>query len=154
MESPITLNELIEKIENYECISNVNTSLIDDMSYLFCISNEKNIYRGKYFNQPLNKWDVSNVKTMEGMFSNATGFNQPLNDWDVSNVEVMSYMFEHAEKFNHPLNDWDVSKVKKMSSMFQYAKSFNHPLNDWDVSNVNFIIPTKPHTFTVWGSRQ
>ena len=30
------------------------------------------------FNQPLNKWNVSNVTNMEGMFNGATSFNQPL----------------------------------------------------------------------------
>ena len=27
-----------------------------------------------YFNEPLNKWNVSNVTNMEGMFYNATSF--------------------------------------------------------------------------------
>ena len=30
------------------------------------------------FNQPLNKWNVSNVEDMEDMFNNAESFNQPL----------------------------------------------------------------------------
>ena len=30
------------------------------------------------FNQPLNKWNASNVKGMGGMFAAATSFNQPL----------------------------------------------------------------------------
>ena len=41
------------------------------------------------FNQPLNKWNVSNVKNMHGMFANASSFNQPLNNWNVSNVTNM-----------------------------------------------------------------
>jgi surface protein len=44
-------------------------------------------------NQPLNKWDVSNVTDMESMFMNAQKFNQPLNNWDVSNVHTMHRMF-------------------------------------------------------------
>ena len=57
------------------------------------------------FNQPLNKWNVSNETDMVWMFRNATSFNQPLNNWDVSNVEDMSYMFHGAESFNQPLNN-------------------------------------------------
>ena len=30
------------------------------------------------FNQPLNKWNVSNVTSMQSMFYDATSFNQPL----------------------------------------------------------------------------
>jgi surface protein len=36
------------------------------------------------FNQPLNKWDVSNVTKMYCMFKNATSFNQALDKWNVS----------------------------------------------------------------------
>ncbi|MCH2595665.1 MAG: DUF285 domain-containing protein [Pirellulales bacterium] len=34
-------------------------------------------------------WDVSNVTNMIQLFSGATSFNQPLNKWDVSNVRTM-----------------------------------------------------------------
>ena len=37
-----------------------------------------------FFNQPLNKWNVSKVTEMEGMFYHARSFNQPLNNWNVS----------------------------------------------------------------------
>ena len=33
-------------------------------------------YRATSFNQPLDRWNVSNVETMIDMFSNATSFNQ------------------------------------------------------------------------------
>ena len=112
------------------------------------------------FNQPLNKWNVSNVRDMRRMFRHATSFNQPLNNWDVSkvtdmsemflgeisfnqplkwnvsNVETMNSMFADAEAFNQPLNKWDVSNVTNMWSMFKNASSFNQPLNKWNVSNV------------------
>ena len=48
------------------------------------------------FNQPLNKWDVSNVTDMEEMFEDAP-FNQPLNNWNVSNVRYMNFMFMDLE---------------------------------------------------------
>jgi len=34
--------------------------------------------RAKAFNQPIEKWDVSNVENMKGMFYRAAAFNQPL----------------------------------------------------------------------------
>ena len=48
------------------------------------------------FNQPVNKWDVSNVKNMDRLFYKATSFNQPLNNWNVSNVTNMQEMFREA----------------------------------------------------------
>ena len=61
------------------------------------------------FNQPLNKWNVSNVTNMRNMFAYCS-FNQPLNNWDVSNVNTMERMFWTATYFNQPLNNWNVSK--------------------------------------------
>ena len=43
------------------------------------------------------------------MFLNATSFNQPLNSWNVSNVRNMHQMFAGASSFNQPLNNWNVS---------------------------------------------
>ncbi len=48
---------------------------------------------------------------MTEMFSNASSFNQPLNKWNVSNVEYMGGMFYDASSFNQPLNNWNVSRV-------------------------------------------
>ena len=46
------------------------------------------------FNQSLNNWDVSKVKTMKNMFRGAISFNQPLNKWNVGEVMDMEEMFE------------------------------------------------------------
>ena len=96
------------------------------------------------FNQPLNKWDVSNVTDMSEMFQNATSFNQPLNNWNVSNVTNMAWMFANARSFNQPLNKWNVSKVRGMGYMFAEATSFNQPLNKWNVS-YGFSVRMKTH---------
>ncbi len=89
------------------------------------------------FNQPLNQWNVSNVKNMSGMFKDST-FNQPLDHWNVSNVKNMSNMFESSE-FNQPLDMWDVSHVTDMSQMFAENKVFNQPLDKWNVSSVRYM---------------
>ena len=38
------------------------------------------------------------------MFNRATSFNQPLNKWNVSNVTNMACMFYGASSFNQPLH--------------------------------------------------
>ena len=88
------------------------------------------------FNQPLGKWDVSNVITMSEMFAGATSFNQPLEKWNVSNVKGMNAMFKDATSFNQPLAKWNVSNVTNMEMMFYGASAFNQPLAKWNVSNV------------------
>ena len=41
----------------------------------------------------ISNWDTSRVKNMEGLFDGAESFNQPLNKWNVSNVTNMRNMF-------------------------------------------------------------
>ena len=41
---------------------------------------------------------------MTGMFMDANSFNQPLNKWNVSNVIYMDVMFVEATSFNHALH--------------------------------------------------
>ena len=88
------------------------------------------------FDGNINNWDVSNVTDMGSMFIAATSFNQPLDNWDVSNVENMRAMFLGADSFNQPIASWNTSSVIDMSRMFEQADIFNQPLNSWDVSIV------------------
>mgnify|MGYP001269487308 FL=1 len=138
-------------VEKYGEISNWDTSSVTYMQSLFYegssfnqplnkwnvsnVTNMRNMFAYCSFNQPLNNWDVSNVNTMERMFWTATYFNQPLNKWNVSNVEDMAWMFMGSMSFNQPLNNWNVSNVTNMWYMFLNATSFNQPLNKWNVSN-------------------
>ena len=47
----------------------------------------------------------------KGWMPSTTSFNQPLNKWNVSNVRNMGFMFNEARSFNQPLNKWDVSNA-------------------------------------------
>ena len=79
-------------------------------------------YEASSFNQPLNNWNVSNVKDMRIMFYDASSFNQPLNNWNVSNVKNMRGMFRGARSFNQPLNKWNLSNLRNMQFMFCEAR--------------------------------
>ncbi|WP_144690941.1 BspA family leucine-rich repeat surface protein, partial [Campylobacter jejuni] len=68
----------------------------------------------------------------------AVSFNQPLNDWNVSNVKIMSAMFYKASKFNQALDKWDTSKVTDMSTMFYEAKNFNQNLDNWNTDKLEY----------------
>ena len=88
------LKEIIEKRINEEgpdCdLNDIDTSFIDDMSYLFYKAN---------FNGDISKWDVSNVKNMTRMFMGSS-FNGDISKWNVSKVKDMLYMF-----YDSPLHD-------------------------------------------------
>ena len=90
----------------------------------------------KAFNQDISNWDVSSVKNMSNMFRYAESFNQDIGNWDVSSVKDMNHMFSGARDFNQDTGNWDVSSVSNMSHMFSFAHSFNQDIGNWDVSSV------------------
>lgn len=112
----------------FDWISNMDTSNVSDMGYMFSQSIG--------FNTDIGSWNTSNVLNMSYMFLEAEDFNQPLDKWDTSRVESMHYMFYRALKFNQDIGLWNTSKVKDMNHMFSNAESFNQNINNWNVSNV------------------
>jgi hypothetical protein len=72
---------------------------------------------------------------MNGMFNNARAFNQPIGRWNVSNVIGMSFMFCNAVAFNQPIGVWNVSNVNFMRGMFYHATSFNQDIRMWSIPN-------------------
>ena len=101
------------------------------------IDMEGMFYDNRYFNQPINNWNVQSVKNMSEMFYKATSFNQPINDWNVQNVEDMHKMFYCATRFNKPLNKWKHRDGGvSVESMFFGADNFNQPIKKWKLQNL------------------
>ncbi|MCH6202128.1 DUF285 domain-containing protein [Aquiflexum sp. LQ15W] len=139
---------LIQRRNEGADLTCVCTSLVTDMRELFFdrqfnqdignwdvsnVTNMQDMFFLSTFNKPIGNWDVSNVTNMSFMFSDSP-FNQSIGDWDVSNVTVMEWMFGNSE-FNQPIGNWDVSNVTNMQDMFNNS-IFNQPIGNWDVSNV------------------
>ena len=85
--------------QNYpnDSLNWIDVSHMTNMTRLFSKiagTTKKSRYTGD-----ISKWDVSNVKNMNYMFS-FSHFNNDISDWDVSNVENMSGMFHNNMKFN------------------------------------------------------
>lgn len=100
---PETKEELKALVENISiCLGEIDTSKITDMSELFSETKRKDF-------SGINRWDVSNVETMEYMFLGAESFNQDISSWNVSNVANMSTMFAFALSFNKDLSKWKVA---------------------------------------------
>ncbi len=129
------------KEEGPNCDLNwIDVSGVTDMSFLFnfteCLDYiEANRFRTQYpFNCDISKWDVSNVKTMEGMFAACNKFNQDISNWNVSNVIDMTEMFGFATNFNQPIGKWNVTNVKFFNTMFFGATSFNQDISNWKIN--------------------
>lgn len=127
---------LSNDITNLNCI---DVSNITDFSYIF----NENIYLtsdngefepGKTIWLDMNKWDVSNATTFEGMFGGCTYFDADLSDWDVSNCEIFSGMFYNCESFTCDLSDWDVRNGEKFKAMFFNCHNNETDLSSWSIS--------------------
>ena len=114
----LTREQLIRMIRNNEDVSNVDTSDITDMSFLF----ENNTI----FNQDISKWNVSNVTDMSYMFSYSI-FNGDISQWNVTNVTDMSYMFAFSY-FNQSLKNWNPISLEKATGMFLNSYCFNQSI--------------------------
>ncbi|MBT1371682.1 BspA family leucine-rich repeat surface protein [Mycoplasma bovis] len=84
----------------------------------------------------LEKWDTSNIESMDKTFLQAKKFNTDISSWKTNSVKNMSYMFSSAEAFNQNLDKWNTASVKDMNRMFQEAKAFNGNISNWKTENV------------------
>ena len=111
---PATRNELksivydrIDK-DGPNCnLNDIDTSLIEDMSWLF---NESS------FNGDISEWDTSNVTNMEGMFYRSK-FTGDISKWNVNKVTNMIHIFRES-KFNQDISNWKISEDCNISRMF------------------------------------
>ena len=80
------------------------------------------------FDQPLEKWSVSNVNNIEYMVLGVDTFKLSLEKWDVSNVtnDIMEHMFYNNKSFHQPLNQWNISSDDHRGRIIREALSFNH----------------------------
>ena len=134
-------------------ISGWDTSSVGATNDMFAM------FAGCYrFNQPLDGWDVTGVKTMRSMFYNCYEFNNGgstgINNWRPSSCTSMSYMFIGCTGFDQPIGDWDTSSVTTMQRMFQAASSFNQPIGNWDTSNVTDMSFMFYHAWQVYPQAQ
>ncbi|BFM13249.1 hypothetical protein R50072_34020 [Simiduia litorea] len=91
--------------------------------------------------------DLTFVKSMASMFTNADNLSGEMNNWNVSSVTDISNIFSGADKFNTDISNWDVSNVKNMASAFSNG-SFNQDIGNWDVSNVTSMNSMFKNAFT------
>jgi hypothetical protein len=139
--SKIRLNKEYGAFQSCENLTKVSSIDIPDPTKLsmYCLFTD-----ATKFNDSIERWDVSNISSMEKLFWTnkikppyvICEFNQPLNKWDVSNVTSMRDMLGYTY-YNYPLDRWNVSNVTDMAGMFGKT-SFKRSLTRWSVlvSNV------------------
>ena len=112
--------------------TNVDTSNVTDMSFMFKSSNLTSV-------GDLGKWNTSNVTNMRYMFydSQLTSVGD-LSQWNTSKVTDMSSMFNQSELTTvGDLSQWKTSNVTNMYGMFAISKLTTvGDLSQWNTSKV------------------
>ena len=132
--------------------SNLDTSNITDMSYMF--------YNCKYLNNiDFSNWDTSKVTNMSSMFYNCNSFgvNRILDfsNWDTSKVTNMSSMFQSCIGITSlDLSSFDTSNVTNMAKMFRNCTLLTTlDIRKFDFSNctsyVNMFYGVKTHCLII-----
>jgi surface protein len=115
-----------------------NKTITDDISRwdVSNVTTMEEMFSSSGFNQPIGNWNVGNVTTMKLMF-NGSSFDQDISKWNVSNVTTMDNIFK-GSNFNQDISNWDVSSLSGsgMNNIFHDASTFNKPLNNWNLSNL------------------
>ena len=130
------LKSEIERQGENVSIRNLDASLVEDMSELFCvIGNDVKTL-------DLSGWDTSNVKNMGDMFygcHNLKSLN--LSGWDTSNVENMKQMFSYCSQLKSlDISGWDTSIVNNTSWMFSNCLNLESlDLSGWNTSNIKYM---------------
>ena len=113
-------------------VSNLDTSKVKDMSYMFAGCTATTI-------TGLDKLNTSNVTDMFNMFYNNSATTLDLSSFDTSKVTTMSGMFNGSKATSLNLSSFNTSLVEDMSDMFYESKATVLDLSSFDTSNVSDI---------------
>ena len=116
-------------------VSRWDTSHVTSMYHTFMNNGDGDISAHPGFKQDLSKWNVSSVRSMNGMFWGAVNFNSNIRCWDTSSVEDISFMFHDATSFNQNLDIWNLNNVTKHDCTFRWENGHNG-----DISLKNYCI--------------
>ena len=129
--------------QNHINFNDIDVSNID----YFC--NDKGIglfSRTKFKYIDISDWDVSNIKSIRGMFFRCEALKSvgDISGWNVSKVTDMGVMFFKCEELESvgDISGLDVSNVTNMSFMFAFCKKLESvgDISNWDVSKVRYKI--------------
>ncbi|WP_415674409.1 BspA family leucine-rich repeat surface protein, partial [Vagococcus fessus] len=123
-------------VKKYKNISNLDTTLVVDMSEMFADNYELTELDVSHF-------DTSKVTTLEGTFQNTAKLKKlDVSTWKTSNVKTMRYLFYNAGMDSLDVKDWDTSSVENMSATFSGTKFKTLDVGKWDTSKVTEMVAT------------
>lgn len=100
----------------------------------------------------VNKWDITKVASIRGMFRDCVNFNSNIGNWNTSGVTNMGFLFFGSSTVSpygvftnggsDSIKNWDVSNVQDFSSTFFNQPLFNQEVGLWNVSSATNMLAT------------
>ena len=128
------------ELESIEGLTNLDTSNVIDMSYMFASLNKNDI--GKLKTLDVSGFNTSKVRDMRYMFEGCSELETlDVSGFDTSNVTDMSGMFSFCYALNDlDLSKFNTSKVKDMDQMFYFCKKLTSlDVSGFDTKNVKYM---------------
>ena len=122
-------------------VSNINTSNVTNMRYMFQSTSATSI-------KGLDNFNTSKVTNMSAMFRYSKARTLDLSSFDTSKVTDMSDMFYGSQATTLDLSSFDTSKVTNMSSMFYKSQATTLDLSNFDTSKVTSMSEMFGHSKT------
>ncbi|WP_301389864.1 BspA family leucine-rich repeat surface protein [Enterococcus entomosocium] len=116
----------LKKIENADSFDTSEIRLMDWMFHNTSSLRELDV----------STWDLSNVTSLERMFSNSVVSQLDVSNWELSRVTNMDSVFFASNIESVPVDNWDVSNVRTMQGMFRHSPIKKLNLSNWNVENV------------------
>ena len=121
-------------------LSEWDTSRVKNYEYMFSGTSPQGV-NSSTASVGLERWNVSNARTMKGMFTSdtlgeTTDFNRDVSRWRPRRCLNFEAMFWQCIDFSCDIGGWDVSSATNMQEMFSECDSFRVNLGQWDVRRV------------------
>lgn len=120
-----SMNSMFEHATSFNRpISEWRVNAVESMDSMF--------ENARSFDQDLSKWRVDAVTSMSWMFAGADSFRGTgLQRWNLSSVMCMRGMFQDARYFNEPIGNWKLHPMVSLNNIFDGADSFFQDLTGW-----------------------
>ena len=115
-------------------LADIDVSHLEDLNYVFRNSRRRDF-------SGIETWDVSNVRSMRGMFAGCPYFTgEEIENWNVSSLTDAKGMFMECENFDADLSRWKFRYIFNIDSMFERCTNFTGKgLEKWNVSTARYM---------------
>ena len=98
----------------------------------------------RFFNSPVNHWDMTEATSLNYFFRGCRAFNQPLTDWTLPNVNTLHGFLYNARSFNQRIDHLITENITDISSLLYNAINYNQTMVNADTRNITNM------SYTFW----